>query len=109
MINTFSCSAVLCLLILTSTKFWRYVVWHDVVWHDVTSSRHMVSILPFLDLIVKIEFVVVNCMYVYNKNIITIVTWSDGSDHVSYVIRSRRNDDHGRPWSPRFLMVFDDF
>ena len=83
MINTFSCSAVICLLILTSTKFW-----HNVVWHDVASSRHMVSILPFIDLIVKTEFVVVKFMYKYNnKNIITLVTWSDGSDHVSYVIR----------------------
>ena len=30
--------------------------------------------LPFLELIVKIEFAVVNFMYVYNKNIITLVT-----------------------------------
>ena len=35
---------------MTSTKFWR-----DVVWHDVATSCHMVSILPFLELIV-IEF-----------------------------------------------------
>ena len=65
----FSCSAVTCLLIVTSTKFWR-----DVVWHDVATSRRTVSILPFLELIVKIEFVVVNFMKVYDKNIITLVT-----------------------------------
>ena len=57
---------------MTSTKFWR-----DVVWHDVASSRHTVSILPFLDLIVKIEFVVVNFMYVYNKNITTLFVSCD--------------------------------
>ena len=36
-------------------KFWR-----DVVCHDVATSRHTVSILPFLEFTVKIEFVVVN-------------------------------------------------
>ena len=46
-----------CLLIVTSAKFWR-----DVVWHDVATSRHTVSVLPFLELIVKIEFVVVDFM-----------------------------------------------
>ena len=56
-INTFSCSAVTCLLIVTSAQFWR-----DVVWHDVAMSHHTVSILPFLELIVKVEFVVVNFM-----------------------------------------------
>ena len=44
-INTFSCSAVTCLLIVTSENFWR-----DVVWHDVATSRHTISILPFLEL-----------------------------------------------------------
>ena len=50
---------VTCLLIVTSTKFWC-----DVVWHDVETSRHTVSILPFLELIVKnvLEIVVVNFM-----------------------------------------------
>ena len=38
-------------------KFWR-----DVVWHNVETSRQTVSILPFLELILKIEFVVVNFM-----------------------------------------------
>ena len=42
-INTFSCTAVTCLLIVTSTKFWPHVVWHDVA-----TSHHTVSILPFL-------------------------------------------------------------
>ena len=39
------------------TMFWR-----DLVWHDVATSRHTVSVLPFLELIVKIEFVDVNLM-----------------------------------------------
>ena len=42
---------------MTSAKFWR-----DVVWHDVATSCYKVSILPFLELIVKIEFVVVGFM-----------------------------------------------
>ena len=48
-------SALTCLLIVTSTKFWR-----EVVSHDVATSRHTVSFLPFLEISVKIEFVVVN-------------------------------------------------
>ena len=59
------CSAVTCLLIVTSTGFWR-----DVVWHDVATSRHTVSILTFLELIVKIEFVVVNfCRYIIKTSL----------------------------------------
>ena len=46
--------------------------------------RHMVPFYNFVEFIAKTEEFVV-FMKVYNKNIITLVTCSDGWDHVSWL------------------------
>ena len=44
--------------------------WRDVICYGAATSRHKVSILNFSALITEME---VFFMYVYNKNIITLV------------------------------------
>ena len=78
---------------MTSSKNGRNVIrtkWH----HQNFAQRyllrrrnvasHGVKYTIFVEFIAKTEEFVV-FMYVYNKNIITFVTWSDGSDHVEWL------------------------
>ena len=67
-INAFS-SAVACLHNVTSSK-----IGCDAICYGVKTSRHMVSILQFVELVAKTEEFCFIFMLVYNLNTITLVT-----------------------------------
>ena len=82
-----------CLLNVTSSNIGRHVICTKLRHQNLarryfaTASQRQATRCQFCNFVKFIakteEFVVF--MYVYNKNIITLVTLSDGSDHVSWL------------------------
>ena len=76
-----------CIIHLCGNMFTQCDIIKNLAWRYLLQRCNVLShSINFLILLItKTEVFVVVFMYVYNKNIITLVTWSDWLDHVSWM------------------------